>query len=291
MKNIPNIILEKKLLEYLEEDMPFGDVTGQFIPNTQVIAFLKAKESGIVCGLPYVKILMETLGISVKTLVEDGSRIEPGDILLEIQGNSVDIIVVERTVLNFLMRLSGIASQTRSLVERVKDAGLRIRIAGTRKTTPGFRFFEKYAIEMGGGDPHRWDLSDMVLIKENHIKTIGEDGLNDFLKNLHKRVSFSKKIEIEVENLSQLKKILPYNPDIIMLDDFSIEDIHKAVELIEKVNLKQKILLEVSGGITPENIQNYFIEGINILSLGFLTHSVKSLDFSLKINEILNTKG
>ncbi len=287
MRNLPNRVLEKRLLEFLEEDTPYGDLTGGLLPTTNVSAVLLSKESGVICGIKFAQILMESLGITVIPLCQDGARIKPGDIVLEIQGDSQIIIAVERTVLNIVMRLSGIATQTHKLVERVKGSGLNIRVSGTRKTTPGFRFFEKYAIEIGGGDSHRMNLSDMVLIKENHITAIGEEDISAIFDNLSKSISFSKKIEVEVENIEQFLKVLPYKPDIIMLDDFSIHDIKKVIEILKKNGSNNNIMIEVSGGITPENIQDYFIDGIDIISLGFLTHSVRSIDFSMKINQVI----
>ncbi|MFX0120900.1 MAG: carboxylating nicotinate-nucleotide diphosphorylase [Candidatus Hodarchaeota archaeon] len=283
MSYLPSKLLEKRLIQFLQEDMEYGDITSNLIPNIQVQANVISKEEGILCGLDFTKILLRFLDIEVSSLFNDGDVIRKGDIIMQLRGLSRDILVSERTILNLLMRLSGIATQTRKLVDRVKNLGHDIIIASTRKTTPGFRYFEKYAVNIGGGDPHRWSLSDTVLIKENHLSLLRKGAILKILNKTKNMTSFTKKVDIEVENLSELKEALKLTPDIIMLDNFSIEDIYSAIEIVRNASKQPYPLIEVSGGISDQNIEKYLIAGIDIISMGNLTHSVKSIDFSLKI--------
>ncbi|MFW9780553.1 MAG: carboxylating nicotinate-nucleotide diphosphorylase [Candidatus Heimdallarchaeota archaeon] len=283
MAYLPSKLLEQRLLRFLEEDLEIGDVTAELIPNKKVKANIIAKEEGIICGTRFAGIIMEAVGINVVEKWEDGRRIKAGDTVLNLEGMSKDILTVERTVLNLIMRLSGIATLTNKLVNVVNESGLGIRITATRKTTPGFRYFEKYAVKIGGGDTHRWGLSDAILIKKNHLSMFDRDPIRKILHEVKTRTSFSKKIEIEVENNMQLQKALEYGPDIIMLDNFNPEAITKAVGLVEGHSHRSRPLIEVSGGIKEANIGEFLIPGVDILSMGLLTHSAKALDFSLLI--------
>lgn len=283
---MPTKLLEKRLLNFLKEDINYGDPTSDLVPNIPVHANIISKKEGVVCGLNFAEILLESLDVEVSSLFSDGDVVRAGDIVLQLRGLSRAILTSERTVLNLLMRLSGIATQTQNLVERIKQMNQSIILASTRKTTPGFRYFEKYAIKIGGGDPHRWNLSDTVLIKENHLRLFGEDAITTILKQARKNTSFTKKVEIEVENLSELRIALEAQPDVIMLDDFSIDDIQEAIAIV-KQSTDQIPLIEVSGGISDQNIDEYIIPGIDIISMGMLTHSAPAIDFSLKIMNIL----
>jgi len=205
------------------------------------------------------------------------------DVILTIEGSSKLILVVERTILNLLMRLSGVATQTKTLVDIVKKSNKPIVIASTRKTTPGLRYFEKYAVKIGGGDPHRWSLSDTILIKENHLVLFQNENIKDVITKFKQVSSFTKKIDIEVETMEEFEEVLESDPDIIMLDDFTPDQINKSIEIMNRRKLIKKPLIEISGGINAANIENYLISGVDILSIGALTHSVKSIDFSLKI--------
>ncbi|MFX0170367.1 MAG: carboxylating nicotinate-nucleotide diphosphorylase [Candidatus Hodarchaeota archaeon] len=293
MAYIPVKVLEQKLLNFLQEDIEYGDITSELIPNIPVQAIVVAKQEGFLCGIVFVKILLESLGITVLDYFKDGSTIKKGDIILQLEGSSREILISERTVLNLLMRLSGIATQTQKFRNMVKEAKQNIIIASTRKTTPGIRYFEKYAVKIGGGDTHRFSLSDTVLIKENHLSLFGKKPIKSILLQSQASTSFTKKIDIEVENLGDFKEALKLSPDIIMLDNFSPSDIRAAIEIIEKKPNHIRPLIEVSGGISEQNIENVLIPGVDIISIGALTHSVKAIDFSLKINEILpfNSSG
>lgn len=284
MSYIPPKLLEQKLLRFLSEDMEYGDITSELIPDIPVYANLITKQDGVLCGLAFSKILLKSLQIEVSSLFSDGDRIRKGDIILQLNGYSRAIFASERTVLNLLMHLSGIATFTRKMVDKVAGSGLDIIIASTRKTTPGLRYFEKYAVKIGGGDPHRWNLSDAVLIKENHLSLLAaENAIPTVLNQAGKKTSFTKKVEIEVENLSELETALKFSPDIIMLDDFHIDDIQTAIGIVRQNPEISHPLIEVSGGISEQNIDIYLIPGIDIISMGTLTHSPKAIDFSLKV--------
>ncbi len=283
MASLPFKLVEKKLLQYLEEDLEFGDITAEIIPEKLVHANLKVKDQGYVCGIEFSRILLEAVGLKVKTYKNDGDPICKDEIVLSVKGSSKTILMVERTVLNIIMRLSGITTQTKIIANLISDSKLPIRIASTRKTTPGFRYFEKYAVKVGGGDPHRWSLSDEVLIKENHLALFDGKSIDEILRKYQKMSSFSKKIDIEVETLEEFETILDLDPDIIMLDNFTPENIRQAISILDEKISGRKPLIEISGGISPDNIKQYLIRGIDVISMGALTHSVKSLDFSLKI--------
>ncbi|UCE14068.1 MAG: carboxylating nicotinate-nucleotide diphosphorylase [Candidatus Heimdallarchaeota archaeon] len=287
MSYIPSKLLEQRLVQFLHEDIQYGDVTSELVPNVPVKAKVISKQEGILCGLKFVKILLKSLNVEVSTPFKDGEAIREGDEVLLLHGLSRPILVTERTILNLMMRLSGIATQTRNLVNKVHKSGQKMIIASTRKTTPGFRYFEKYAVKAGGGDPHRWNLSDTVLIKENHLKLLKEDAITTLLNQSKEVTSFSKKVDIEVENIAELKIALKFSPEIIMLDEFSINDIREAIEIVRTKSKQNPPLIEISGGITEQNIEDYFIPGVDIISVGALTHSVQALDFSMKICEVM----
>lgn len=285
MSFLPKQFVISKLEEYLKEDAPFGDITSFLIPEIEVTGSIVSKEEGCVCGLAFAEMLFEHYGLKVESRFSDGKIVPKGIKVLTFSGPAKNVLILERTVLNIIMRLSGIATKTYKLVERVNKKKLPIKIAATRKTTPGFRYFEKYAVIIGGGDPHRWDLSDSVLIKENHLQLYENGDLSAMVQLAKKKSSFTKKIEVEVETLTQLKEVVDFYPDIILLDNFTPEAVKKAVAHIEGLNSKTPPIIELSGGINEENIENYLIPGVNVISLGALTHSYSSMDFSLDIDQ------
>ena len=275
----------KKVIEnWIEEDIGFGDITSEALIPEDAIATGKiiAKEAVIVAGLQIAEEIFKTKGLMVAVLKEDGSEVYSGGTIMEIMGKAKDILSLERTALNILMRMSGIASQTNELVKKATNFNPDIKIAGTRKTAPGLAKFDNLAISIGGGDPHRFCLYDMVLIKDNHIKVVGS--VAEAIKQTKEKVSFTKKIEIEVENSKDAAIASKNGADIIMLDNMNPEEIQKTIEILNDFKLRENILIEVSGGITPENIGEFLETDIDIISLGFLTHSAKSLDLSLDLS-------
>ncbi|MDI6902915.1 MAG: carboxylating nicotinate-nucleotide diphosphorylase [Methanocellales archaeon] len=263
------------LERFLKEDIGSGDISGAVVPDVPVRAQIKADESGVLAGLEEAKAVFEHFALDVESKFSDGAEIKKGDVILEVSGSSRSILAAERLALNFLGRMSGIASLTRECVKRSKG----ITIAGTRKTTPGFRKYEKKAIAIGGGDPHRSSLADAVLIKDNHIKVAG---LESAIRNA-KKVHPTKEIEIEVDNAKDAIKAAQLGVDIIMFDNMAPEDIRGAVEKLKKAGLRTRVRLEASGGISTENIGEFARTGVDMISLGVLTHSSPWVGFSLDV--------
>ena len=278
MDNIINYILE--------EDEGFSDITSNALidKDYNVSGQIISKDTGIAAGMDIVYDIFDNKGVEVTKLVEDGSLINKGDVLFELLGNARDILLLERTALNISMRMSGVATSTYNIIKKVHSINPNIRIAGTRKTSPAFAKFDKEAISIGGGDTHRFALDDMVLIKDNHIATVGS--VEEALKRAIENTSFTKKIEIEVENIDDAVLVAQMGADIVMLDNFNPDDISECLNKLEELGLRDNVLIEVSGGITKNNILDYAGLNIDIISLGALTHSTRSLDFSLRIDEI-----
>jgi len=280
---LPRKILEEKLRKMLAEDIGQGDITTALIVPAESMAEAEviAKEAGVIAGLEEAKILLESLNLKLKTLVEDGTEIKPKQVLMKISGDTRTILSVERTLLNILSRMSGIATITRKLTEKIKKAGFKTKIACTRKTAPGLLYFDKKAVLIGDGDPHRLHLDDMILIKDNHIAVAG--GLEKAIKTAREKASFSKKVEVEVSKIEDVVIAAEAGVDIIMLDNFSPKQIEKAINLLKQTGFFGKVLLEASGGITVNNLLDFASTGVDIASLGEITHSAKALDISLEI--------
>jgi nicotinate-nucleotide pyrophosphorylase (carboxylating) len=284
---IPRKILEEKLTHMLAEDIGQGDVTSAAVIPSELKTEAKviAKAGGIVAGIEEASILAESLGLKVITEVTDGDEVKSGQTIMRFSGNAQAILTAERTLLNLLSRMSGIATTTKKLAEKLQRANSTTRIAATRKSAPGLLYFDKKAVLIGGGEPHRLHLDDMILIKDNHIALVGS--LENAVKRARQNASFSKKIEVEVTKHADVLKAAELGADIIMLDNFSAKQVKDAVTLLKKAGFFGKVLLEASGGITGENLLEYASTGVNLISLGELTHSVKALDISL---EIVKTK-
>ena len=280
---IPRKILEEKLTKLLAEDVGQGDVTSAAICTSECTAEAEviAKAEGIVAGIEEAAVLAETLGLEVETQVADGEKVKSGEIIMKLAGDARTILTTERTMLNLLSRMSGIATATNELVVKIRKAKLATRIAATRKTAPGLLYFDKKAVLIGGGDPHRLHLDDMVLIKDNHIVVAGS--LEKAVKSAKQNASFSKKIEVEVTEPADVVKAAELGADIVLLDNFSLKQVEAAVALLKKAGFFGQVLLEASGGITSENFLEYALAGVDLVSLGELTHSVKALDLSLEI--------
>jgi nicotinate-nucleotide pyrophosphorylase (carboxylating) len=279
---IPRKIVEEKLKQILADDIGLGDVTAAAIipPNLSVKAEVIAKEAGVAAGIEEAKILAEYLRLTVNVKVVDGEKIKNQQVLLQISGDAQTILSVERTLLNLLSRMSGIATKTRMLTEKLEKAKVKAKIAATRKSAPGMLYFDKKAVAIGGGDPHRLHLDDMVLIKDNHLAIVGS--VEEAVKRAKAHVSFTKKVEVEVTNVEDALRAAKLGVDIVMLDNFSPKQAKAAGEALRKAGFG-KVLLEVSGGITSENLLEYAQAEVDVLSLGELTHSVKALDISLEI--------
>lgn len=266
----------------LDEDEGFGDITSKAVVDEDkiVIAHIISKDEGILAGISVVKEIFESKGIQVLFSLKDGNSIVKNDLLLSLKGDARTILLLERSALNLLMRMSGVATNANYYVNLVNE--YCVIIAGTRKTLPAIGKYDKMALKIGGADTHRFSLDDMVLIKDNHIASVGTP-LETLLK-AKKNVSFSKKIEIEVESLEDAVACVENKADIVMLDNMAPEEVKKVLNELVKLNIRDNSLIEVSGGITDENIVDYAKLGVDIISLGALTHSSKSLNFSLKIS-------
>jgi nicotinate-nucleotide pyrophosphorylase (carboxylating) len=273
-----NILVDKIIEQALLEDIGTGDITTESIipSNLKAKGIIETSEEGIVAGLDIARLVFQKLNsdITFQEKIKDGTKIARAKILAEITGSTRTILKGERVALNFLQRMSGIATITSKFCQEVKD--LPVRIVDTRKTTPGLRILEKYAVRMGGGYNHRFGLYDAVLIKDNHIAAAG--GIKSSVNSVRKQISHTVKIEVEVENLSQLQEALEMKVDVIMLDNMNLDVMKKAVK-----TAKGKVLLEASGRVTLENIRKIAQTGVDLISIGALTHSVKSLDISMEI--------
>jgi len=277
------IVVKKKIQEFLEEDCYFQDITSEVIPeNKNIKAQIIAKSSGYVSGLKEIDLLFEFLNVDIILFKKDGDKVAENDLVCELSGNARNILYGERTSLNILTRMSAITSSARDLIKIVEKLKKKTIIACTRKITPGFRIFEKRAVVLGGADTHRWNLDDMVLIKDTHLKYYSGD-VKKILKKSRKLTSFTKKIEIEVENTTDALIAAKNGVDIIMLDNMKPNQIDETIKALEAEGLRKNILLEASGGINIENIEEYIKTGINIISLGSLTlFPHKRVDFSLE---------
>jgi nicotinate-nucleotide pyrophosphorylase (carboxylating) len=280
---VPRKMLEEKLLALLSDDLGLGDVTSAAVvpPHCTAEAEVVVKAEGVVAGVEEAVVLAEAVGLQVNSKVADGDKVKKRQVLMTISGNAATILAVERTMLNLLSRMSGIATATSSLSDKLRKAHLKTRVAATRKSAPGLLYFDKKAVAVGGGDPHRLHLDDLVLIKDNHIAVAG--GLEKVLRLAKQKASFSKKIEVEVTSAADALKAAELGADIVMLDNFSPAQIKDAVALLKKSGFAGKVLLEASGGITSENLVEYASAGVDLVSLGVLTHSVKALDISLEV--------
>ncbi len=277
-----NLLELQKLIEHcLNEDIGTGDLTtNSIVPaDTASTGFIVTREGGVVAGLPLAEMVFRCIDPSVKfhALVQDGEKVELNRVLAKVTGSARAILTGERLVLNFLQRLSGIATATARLVELVK--GEKAHIVDTRKTTPGLRVLEKYAVRVGGGHNHRFGLYDAVLIKDNHIKMAG--GIKSAVETARRSCPHTVKIEVEVEDLAGVEEALAARADIIMLDNMDQATMRKAVALVSG-----RALVEASGGISAGNIRAVAETGVDLISVGALTHSIKSLDISLDIKEL-----
>jgi nicotinate-nucleotide pyrophosphorylase (carboxylating) len=283
---LPRKILEEKLLSMLAEDIGQGDITAALIVPAESTtgAEVVAKEAGIIAGIEEAEILLQSQGLQVEALASDGEKVELGQVLMRTSGSTRTILASERTLLNILSRMSGIATKTRRIVEKIRKARLKTRVAATRKTAPGLLYFDKKAVLIGGGDTHRLHLDDMVLIKDNHIALAG--GVEKAVRKAKEAITFSKKIEVEVSSAEDALIAAKAGVDIVMLDNFSPKQAERAVKLLNESKYLGKVLVEASGGITEENVLEFASTHVDIVSLGEITDSPQALDISLQLTGI-----
>ncbi len=281
LSNTPQV--EQLIDQALAEDLGQGDVTTEaLIPKAQQgRASIVAKARGILAGVEVAKqvFLKADPELKLAILIEDGAEVKPGDIVTKIEGRVASILKAERIALNFLQRLSGIASETGHYVQAVK--GLPVQITDTRKTTPGLRTLEKYAVRVGGGKNHRMHLGDGILIKDNHLAALCHQGLSikEIVTKARQKASPKLKIEVEVKTPQEAVEAAEAGADIIMLDNIGLEDMRQAVQLI-----RGRALIEASGGITLDRVRAVAETGVDLISIGALTHSAKALDISLELD-------
>ncbi len=278
------LFVREFLSNAIKEDEGSGDVTSLFLipPFQEADAHIIAKEDLVLAGIPFVREVFRIIDkdLQLEVLFKEGEVVKKSDIIAIAKGRARSLLLAERISLNLLQRISGIATLTRSFVEKLR--GLSVNVADTRKTTPCFRYMEKYGVRVGGGVNHRFGLYDGLLIKDNHIKIVG---------SITKAIGFAKKahhllkIEIEVKDLEEFNEALVAGADVIMLDNMELEDIREAVKLRDEkaLSTNKKILLEVSGGVTLENIRDIANTGVDLISVGALTHSARAVDISMKI--------
>jgi nicotinate-nucleotide pyrophosphorylase (carboxylating) len=272
--------IDKLLLNFLEEDIGKGDITSNILPDIVINSSIISREDALIAGVDVCKRLFELVNCSVEVLIRDGNYAKKDDIVMKIRGDAKSILSSERTALNLMMRMSGIATLTRKYIEIAKSINDKVMIAGTRKTAPGLRYFDKKAIEIADGYSHRYRLDEMILIKDNHLAILGS--VRDAIR-LAKRYD-KYMIEVEVESLNDAIDAIEEGADMIMLDNLDAGEVYYIVETLKERGLRNKVKIEVSGGINVINIRDYAKSDIDIISIGSITHSVKAIDLSLEIN-------
>jgi nicotinate-nucleotide pyrophosphorylase (carboxylating) len=279
--------IRHSLLNFLREDIGTGDITSNSIIDSKAYAraeiVCKANETAVVCGLEEASIIFEMSNCKTKTFVRDGSLIKKDCVVMEIIGNALSIMKVERTALNLIMRMSGIATETRKFTASIHNSFSSVRIASTRKTAPGLRFFDKKAVTVGGGETHRMRLDDMILIKDNHTPLVGS--VEKAIKHARKKIGSSIKIECEVRSLEEAISAVDAGADRVMLDNFSPMEVARTIEELSRRGIRDKAKIEVSGGVMLQNVKSYAKAKPDIISIGYLTHSPKAVDFSLEVLE------
>ncbi len=266
---------KKQLSQFLAEDIGKGDITSQLLSKKKITVKIISRENAVVAGTKYAKEIFAIKGCKAKIISKDGTKIKPNQKIIEITGNADKILTCERTALNILTRMSGIATQTNELVKKIPK---KTKLYATRKTAPGLRYFDKEAVKIGGGQKHRLRLDEMVMIKDNHIAV--EQSLLSLIDKTKKKY---RKFEVEVENTDDAVLAAEKGATIIMLDNFSPIQIIKTVKVLKNKKLRNKVLLEASGGINSKNISKYGKTGVDIISIGSITNSVKGIDFSLEV--------
>jgi nicotinate-nucleotide pyrophosphorylase (carboxylating) len=276
------------LLRFIDEDAPFGDITSEaIIPNVHCLALIRAEQSGVVAGLSEADEIFTYFGVEVTFGKRDGEEVLKGDTLISLSGSAKKILLAERTVLNIIGRMSGIATETSRMAAVVRGVNPRCRVAGTRKTCPGLRALDKKAIVLGGGDPHRFSLSDGILIKDNHLAIVPLVTAITAARG----VSGYKKIEAEVETIPDAVAAVQAGADIILLDNMSPAQASDAINALKAVGLRDKVMIEISGGVQENTIGSYAKCGADVISIGSLTHTVKNFSVNLEIVPLKQSGG
>ncbi|MHA1792880.1 MAG: carboxylating nicotinate-nucleotide diphosphorylase [Promethearchaeota archaeon] len=278
------ILIRDKLKEFLLEDVHFEDISSSIIPNTNGRAEIIAKEDGFLGGLKEAGILFKIVNCTLVPKIEEGEKFQRGDIIGVIDGPLRAILLAERTALDLLMHLSGVVTSTRTfqgIIEKNR-VNPRCKVAATRKTIPGFRLMDKRAVKIGGGDTHRWNLDDMVILKDTHRAYF--DNIKLMIESCKNLTSFTKKIEVEVETLDDALTAAKAGADIIMLDNMNVNSIKVIDSKLKDLGLREHLVLESSGNITLENIKDYSETGVDLISTSAITLKAHPIDFSLELS-------
>ena len=268
------------LLRFIEEDSPFGDITSDaVIPDISTRAVIRAEQEGIIAGIAEARALFAHFGVVAEPGKQDGDAVVSHDIVLALGGNAKGILLVERTALNIIGRMSGIATQTRKLADIVSAENSRCRIAATRKTSPGFRALDKKAVQLGGGDPHRMSLSDGILIKDNHLMLVP---LAEAIRSARAGSAY-RKIEAEVETAKDALTAAKEGADIILLDNMTHRRVRETLATLKRAGLRDRVIIELSGGIDEKTLPEYAALDVDVISMGALTHTVKNFSVTLEI--------
>jgi nicotinate-nucleotide pyrophosphorylase (carboxylating) len=275
--------LQKSVKKYLEsflaEDIKSGDITSKLLPRKKIIATIISRENGIVAGVQYIKEIFQSRNCRVTIHKKDGQSVLPNQKIITISGDVYPVLSCERTVLNLMSRMSGIATEVNAYVKKIRSANPKVGLYSTRKTAPGLRIFDKDAVVIGGGQRHRMSLDQMVMIKDNHIAA--SDSFLDLIRLARNK---HKKVEVEVESLDHAVMAIKEGVDIIMLDNMTPAQIKNIIKKLKQLNLRNKVKIEASGGINHSNAVQYARSGVDMISIGRLTSSVAGLDLSLEVN-------
>jgi nicotinate-nucleotide pyrophosphorylase (carboxylating) len=277
---------QKLILSFLEEDIGIGDVTSEVLIPEDFCAeaevwYKRTTESAVMCGIQEACMALEICGCSTTKLVEDGAVLTNDQRVIVVSGNARGILKAERTALNLLMRMSGVATECKKYDMQLRKLGVNTLITATRKTSPGMRVFDKRAILIGGGHPHRMGLYDRILIKDNHIAIMGS--ASDCIVTARKHAGRNQKIECEVRSLDELISVVRAGADIVMLDNFSADNAKDAMCKLRDLGLRNRILVEISGGINESNFRDFAELNPDFISVGSITHSTKAVDFSMTV--------
>jgi nicotinate-nucleotide pyrophosphorylase (carboxylating) len=277
--------IRESLINFLREDIGTGDITSNSIVSPNISAraqiICKTEKAAMLCGLEEASMVFDICNCKTRTLIKDGRMVTSRTIVMDITGKARSILKAERTALNLIMRMTGIATETRKFVDMIRAYKDSVRITCTRKTAPGLRFFDKKAVLIGGGDTHRMALDDMVLIKDNHL--LVSESLEKTITLARQNAGSSIRVECEVTSLNSAITAINSGAEIIMLDNFSPREVHKTINEITRKGIRKRAKLEVSGGITLQNVKSYARSRPDIISIGHLTHSSQAVDFSLNI--------
>ena len=278
-------VVENAIRSFLAEDLGYGDITTNVLVGSELRGEgqVVCGDNAVIAGVEEALFLLELAGCQGMARAHDGDRVKAGTEILSARGPARALLGVERTLLNLLSHMSGVATSTADLVSIAnKESRDKVRIACTMKTLPGLRYFEKRAVQLGGGDSHRLRLDDAVLIKDNHLALAGS--ITESVQKAKGTVSFTKKVEVEVTTPDQAVEAAKAGADIILLDNMTPKEVERSVAMLQAENLRDQVLLEVSGGIRKENLASYVRTGVDVISVGAITHSAPAIDLSMEIH-------